>query len=99
MKNFNDYCTNILYLDEETSDARSGEFWAHCNKCLLCREAVYAEKELSRILKSVSLVSPAPESLRKRVRDLVSGQKSSFRKYPVSRLLPERSFLFDFFNR
>jgi mycothiol system anti-sigma-R factor len=100
MKNFNDYCTNIyLYLDEEADDAGSEEFWAHCNECRLCREAVHAEKELSRLLKSVSLVSPAPEGLRERVLDLVSEQKSSFGSSPISRLLAGRSFLFDFFNR
>ena len=76
-----------------------GSFGLSAMSVFLCREAVYAEKELSRLLKSVSPVSPAPESLRKRVLDLVSGQKSSFRNSPVSRLLPERPFLFVFFNR
>lgn len=73
MKSCNYYRKYIyFYSDEGAYRVDVEEFRAHCRECLLCREAVCSEKELSRLLKSASLVSPAPERLRERVLDLVS---------------------------
>jgi anti-sigma factor (TIGR02949 family) len=72
MKDCDDYRTNIqLYFDEEACDKDLEEFRAHCRECATCEQAIDAERNLSRLLKSARPLYSAPDSLHKRVLALI----------------------------
>jgi anti-sigma factor (TIGR02949 family) len=85
MKGCQEYGANIqLYFDNEMLNEDAEEFRVHFEECPVCRQAIEAEEELSRLLKSARPLDSASVSLREKIMQLTMEPSASLSYAPVS---------------